>query len=384
MSAAQASPPLADVLVAGGGLAGAAAALAFLRQGRTVNWLRDTSAPDAAGPDIFDARVYAISPGNLDWLSRLGAELDPTRVTDIQAMEIRAQQRGPLRLAAQQAGVPRMAAIVESGHLLAALETAIGDAAGPAQGARIVALHPGDVSIGVSLDDGTRIDARLLVAADGASSNLRRLAGIDTCGKDYQHSAVVAHFACQRPHRGIACQWFDEASVLAWLPLPGERLSMVWSQPSARAEALLQANPEELAERVARAGEHRFGGLQTLSTIRSFPLQRQRAVRLVAPRLALVGDAAHVVHPLAGQGINLGFRDIRELVARCTGNPGDVRALARYQAARQLDVRGIEALTDGLFRLFARPVTGWLGGLGLGIVDALPSLKTHLVRQALR
>jgi ubiquinone biosynthesis UbiH/UbiF/VisC/COQ6 family hydroxylase len=385
-----------DAVVAGGGIVGAAACLALVARGDRVRWLRPALATPQL-PDGFAARIYALSPGNLGWLERLGVvtHLDTARLGSVRQMRIRARHGHGLDLSAEQAGAAELALIIESDNLLRALEAALaeaGVAAAELVETRIVALQdradapPTPHTLELGLDAGEVLSTRLLVAADGAASPLRDLAGIPTTGVDYAHRAVVANFTCERDHRGIACQWFDNGAVLAWLPLPDRHISMVWSLPQTRAEALLELDADALTAQVAAAGEHRWGGLKLVSPPQSFPLRRQRAKRLTASRMALVGDAAHVVHPLAGQGMNLGLRDVRALLEATDGrrDPGDAYALARYEALRQTDVHSIEAVTDGLFRLFGSPLGGFLGGHGMGVLNHLAPVKSELIRQAMR
>lgn len=406
-----------DAVVAGGGIVGAAAALGLLARGSRVRWLRQAQ-PVPPLPEGYAARVYALSPGNLAWLQTLGVtrHLDMTRIGSVRSMQIRTRHGSGLELSAQQAGVAEVALIIESDNLLMALEAAVAkhgehrerDAGPSAAGviglgeslatARDDRCAGGDCRTGaaeptassdtldLTLDDGSTLATRLLVAADGANSPLRALAGIDTVAHDYGHRAVVANFVCEKDHRGIACQWFDNGAVLAWLPLPGRHISMVWSLPQSRAESLLALDHAALTAQVAAAGEHRWGALTLVSPPQSFPLRRQRARRLTAPRMALVGDAAHVVHPLAGQGMNLGLRDVRALLEATAGrrDPGSAHALARYQALRQFDMHSIETVTDGLFRMFGDPLAGFVGGHGMGLLNHLSPLKSEMVRQAMR
>jgi len=379
-----------DAVVAGGGIVGTATTLGLLARGDRVCWLRRAQAVPSL-PQGYAARVYALSPGNLAWLERVGAamHLDTTRIGNVRAMEIRPRHGAGLDLSAQQAGVAEMALIVESDNLLLALEAAVAEHLGDAEPseADITRMHDlGHDVLRLDLDDGTRLATRLLVAADGARSPLRALAGIDTVGHDYGHRAVVANFVCEKPHRGIACQWFDNGAVLAWLPLPDRHVSMVWSLPEARADALLALDEAAFTARVAAAGDHRWGDMTRASPPQAFPLRRLRARRLTATRLALVGDAAHVVHPLAGQGMNLGLRDVRALLEATAGrrDPGDAHALARYRTLRQTDVHGIETVTDGLFRLFGDTLGGFVGGHGMGLLNHLAPLKSEMVRQAMR
>lgn len=411
MQPRQAAKPPLDAVVAGGGIVGAAATLGLLTRGDRVRWLRRMQAL-APLPDGYGARIYALSPGNLAWLSTLGVarHLDLARVGSVRAMEVRSASGGGLDLSAQQAGVAEMARIVESDNLLRALEAAVsehGEADAESGGPQVAGLAAATSGEGrgmssrscggddrsaatppleLRLDDGSLLATRLLVAADGASSPLRAMAGIDTTGRDYGQRAVVANFACGRPHRGIACQWFDRGAILAWLPLPDDHISMVWSLPEARATGLLGLDADAFTARVAAAGSHRWGSMRLVSQPEAFPLRRQRAKRLATNRMVLIGDAAHVVHPLAGQGMNLGLRDVRALLDATNGrsDPGDAHALARYVALRQIDVHGIETVTDGLSRLFSDPLGSLVGGHGMGLLNHLAPLKSEMVRQAIR
>jgi ubiquinone biosynthesis UbiH/UbiF/VisC/COQ6 family hydroxylase len=385
-----------DAVIAGGGIVGAAATLGLLARGDRVRWLRRAQAVPPL-PEGYAARVYALSPGNLAWLETLGVApyLERKRIGSVRAMAIRTPHGSGLDLSAQQAGVAEMALIVESDNLLRALEAAVaqyGERDAGSCEAQVSGMSAAGRDLAVHLDDGSRIATRLLVAADGAASPVRRLAGIDTVGRDYGHRAVVANFVCEKPHRGIACQWFgaglggESGAVLAWLPLPDQHVSMVWSLPEARAADLLALDATALTTRVAAAGGHRWGGMTLVSAPQAFPLRRQRARRLTATRMALAGDAAHMVHPLAGQGMNLGLRDVRALLEATAGrrDPGADHALARYAALRQVDVHAIETITDGLFRMFGDGVGSFVGGHGMGLLNHLGPLKSEMVRQAMR
>jgi len=205
----------------------------------------------------------------------------------------------------------------------------------------------------------------------------------------YHQTAVVAKFAITRPHHGTAYQWFRHDGVLALLPLPGERVSMVWSTREEDAARLLELASEELVAQVAAASHGAVGDLRLITPAAAFPLRLQRVRQLVLPRLALVGDAAHNVHPLAGQGVNLGFRDARQLaqVLMERGSQtdcGDYRLLRRYERARREDIAAMQFATDSLQRLFNNEIT-WLAGLrnrGLRLMNRQPQLKNLLVQHA--
>jgi ubiquinone biosynthesis UbiH/UbiF/VisC/COQ6 family hydroxylase len=178
--------------------------------------------------------------------------------------------------------------------------------------------------------------------------------------------------------------------VLAYLPLPGQRMSMVWSTPDKHAAELLALEPQALCARVAEAGKDALGKLELLSPAAQFPLARQHAARLAAPRITLIGDAGHVLHPLAGQGVNLGFGDAaalaRVLLQRESfRDPGEIRVLRRYERARAEDILALAWVTDGLQKLFAAPggAAAKLRNTGLNLTNALPVLKNLLIRRAL-
>src|SRR5207237_2370737 len=200
----------------------------------------------------------------------------------------------------------------------------------------------------------------------------------------------VANFTCERPHSNSAFQWFQGGPVLALLPLPGAQVSMVWSLPAAEADRLAALPPEALAAEVAQAAHATLGELKLVSPVRSFPLRRLAARRLVAPRVALVGDAGHVIHPLAGQGLNLGLQDARALAQVISDrepgrDPGDERLLRRYERQRAEPILAMDAVVSGLFALYGAK-SGWLGRLrnaGLNLTDRLPVLKNILMRQAM-
>jgi ubiquinone biosynthesis UbiH/UbiF/VisC/COQ6 family hydroxylase len=242
----------------------------------------------------------------------------------------------------------------------------------------------------LSLEDGRSLSARLIVAADGAESWTRSAAGVAVRFDPYDQLGVVANFATELPHRGTAFQWFRTDGVLAWLPLPGNRISMVWSAPEDHGRKLLALDHAELSARVAEAGNRRLGALELITPPAGFPLRLMRAPNTVAPRLALVGDAAHTIHPLSGHGINLGFQDAQVLATILCDKPGpvdcgDLALLRRYERARKEEVVTLQTVTDTLHDLF-RPATGPLvriRNFGLNLTNALPVVKDLLVRYAL-
>lgn len=381
-----------QVVVVGAGLVGAAAALALGRRGlRTALVERQ---PPAVPGDTWDTRIYAISPASQHFLESIGAweRLDVKRVQPVYRMDVGGDAGGSVRLDAYESGVPQLAAILESGRLQHALWQAL-EADGN------VALHcPASIARQVreqdvtrmTLDDGTTLEADLVVGADGASSAIRAWAGIGATSTPYGQSGVVANFECERPHRGTAFQWFFDHDILAWLPLAGgdggNRMSIVWSTPPSHADALVALDGAELARQVQAAGHEQLGELRLITPAAAFPLRLIRVEHAVAPGVALIGDAAHGVHPLAGQGVNLGFGDAEALVDVLAEHRrhqlGDLRVLQRYARARAEPVQRMQALTHGLHHLFKYAGADWLRNTGMKLVDHVPPLKAALVREA--
>jgi 2-octaprenylphenol hydroxylase len=380
-----------DVVVVGGGLVGAALTRAL--RGAAIALV----APERVAPpaDGFDSRVYAISPGNARFLAELQAwqRLPEACLTPVHAMRVYGDAaRAMLEFDAYDAGVPELAWIVEDGRLQFALRHGLEtqDRLERFDAATCERLDIGAAHAVVLLSDGRRLEASLVVGADGAGSRVREQAGLAIDVRAYGQKAVVANFACERAHDNVALQWFQGGAVLALLPLPGNHVSMVWSTQDAEAERLLDLAPDELAREVRSASRNALGEFAVVTPARAFPLQRMMAQRIVAPRVALAGDAAHVLHPLAGQGANLGLHDARmlahTLAAREPGRDlGDLRLLRRYERARAEDILAMRATVHGLFRLFAArgAVPAWLRNAGLGAVHRLAAVKNLLMRRAM-
>jgi ubiquinone biosynthesis UbiH/UbiF/VisC/COQ6 family hydroxylase len=383
-----------DVIVVGAGLVGASFALALKSAGlrlAVVETHEPRPAADAAG---WDSRVYAISPGSAAFLDECGAwrALDAARLCRVEDMRVFGDDASSeLDFSSYSAGLRELAFIVENRELQRVLWEALARAphveiVAPAV-CRAVVFDTHDARL--ELADGRTLRARLIVGADGADSWVRQQAAVEVESRPYHQTAVVANFAISEPHRGVAAQWFQRDGVLALLPLPGERVSMVWSTGAEHAEQLLALTPEDLAAEVAAAAHGACGQLQVITPAAAFPLRMQRVRRLVLPRLALIGDAAHTVHPLAGQGVNLGFRDARELAQVLTqrgaqSDCGDFHLLRRYERARREDIASMRLATDTLQRLFNNESPGLakLRNLGLRVVNRQPQLKNLLVRRA--
>ncbi|MCX8017067.1 MAG: UbiH/UbiF family hydroxylase, partial [Rhodocyclaceae bacterium] len=345
-------------------------------------------------PQGWDARVYAISPANVRFLDEIGVwpHLDAARLAPGRKMQVRGDRDGALEFSAYDSGVGELAWIAEASRLQYELWESAKRQGNlelfcPAQPAL---LDIGDREAVLELADRRCLRARLVVAADGADSWTRSAAGIAVDFKAYDRVGVVANFAIGRAHHDTAFQWFRADGVLAYLPLPGRLMSIVWSTPPDHAEELMGLEAMAFCERVAAAGEFALGALSLVTPPVGFPLRLMRAPRFVAPRLALIGDAAHTIHPLSGHGINLGFQDAKSLAATLAACPahvdcGDVHWLRRHERARREEVVALQSVTDGLFRLFGAPQAPWaaLRNLGLNFVDRLPVVKDFLVRYAM-
>jgi ubiquinone biosynthesis UbiH/UbiF/VisC/COQ6 family hydroxylase len=375
--------------IAGGGPVGLALACAC--PGFDVRVVE--SGPAAAPRDEFDVRVYALSPGTRDLLISIGAwqRLDASRVAPVRHMEVFGD--GGAQLGFEPRPGAALAWIVEAGRLSRALEQ---QAEALAQvrivrGREAIAFKASASGGSIELEGGERIEARLVVGADGPDSRLRAALGIAAEERPYGEAAIVANFASAREHAAIARQWFRDDGILAWLPLPGRRISIVWSAPLAVADELAALDERAFERRVAEAGQEALGPLELISPRARFALRSIRVANPVAPGAALVGDAAHAVHPLAGQGVNLGLQDahvLAEVLAQRSAleRPGDLRVLRRYARARREEIDAMQLVTHGLDRLFGAraPEVRALRNLGMALVDAQPWAKRALARRAMR
>lgn len=381
-----------DAIVVGAGLVGAAAALALGDAGLEVAVVEAAAPPPA--PSGWDSRIYAISPGSRELLHSIGAwqRLDAGRIEPVLGMEVHGDRPGArIDFDALASGVPALAYIAEGGALTRALWGQL-EAADHVQlrvGARPQALTIDAGAATLQLGDGSVLRASLVVGADGAESWVRQAAGVDAPTRGYEQRAVVANFRTSLGHGGTARQWFRPDGVLALLPLPDGQVSMVWSAEDAHAETLMTMDALTLAQAVGEASFGAVGDLEVITPAAAFPLRLRVASSFVRPRLALVGDAAHNLHPLAGQGVNLGFRDVRALAATLSArgpehDVGVLPLLRRYERSRREDVAAMVAATDGLQRLFASRLPGIaaLRNAGLTLADRLPGLKSLLAQQA--
>ena len=378
-----------DVVIVGGGLAGASLAAALAHSGLRLA-LIERKAPSVP-PREWDSRIYSLTPASTAFLRGVDAwdRMEAGRSTPIYEMHVFGDDgRSRLDFSAYESGVSELATTVESGRLHYALWQGLQRQRNlsllcPATPSGLIARSD---SVEIMLSDGGSVSARLAVGADGADSWLRRAAGIESTTESYGQQGLVANFSCGRPHRGAAYQWFRRDGVLAFLPLPDQRISIVWSTPDDHAGELLALPAAEFCRRVSAASGEVLGGLELITPPAAFPLGRLSARSMIQSRIALAGDAAHVVHPLAGQGINLGFGDARSLAGLLSDarDPGDRLLLRRFERSRAEDTLALRWVTDGLFRLFElrHPIAARIRNLGLNLTNSNAVIKTLLARRA--
>ena len=399
---AQASESDFDLIIVGGGLTGSSLAVALADTNLRIA-LVDARAPSRpeGWPERWDSRVYAISPGSADFLSQIGcwSHLPADRLQRVERMSVFGDAGGEIDFSAFDIGTEELAWIVESSEMACELWTSVSRQRNvtcfcPAEPQ---ALQVSDDAAVLTLASGQILRARLVVGADGRESWVRAQMGLSSQHDPYGELGVVANFNTELPHFGTAFQWFRKDGVLAFLPLSGgegdahgRMMSMVWSAPEPVARELLAFSAENLADRVAAAGENKLGRLELMAPAAGFPLKLVRVPQVVAPRVALIGDAAHGIHPLTGHGVNLGFQDARVLAqlirdARPVDDIGDLRLLSRYQRARKEEVVMLQTATDLMRKLFVtdKPGVSQLRNLGLSLTNKLPLLKSLLIRYAL-
>ena len=385
-----------DVVVVGAGVVGCATALALAASGCDV-LLADARLPNATAPspdDAYDLRVFALAHGSRRLLEHLEVwrELPQNRIAAYRSMRVWDEHgSGEIEFDASLLGEEALGFIVEQRALLAACMVRLRESMRVELRADAIAsMHASPRDAEVHFAQGTPVRTRLVVAADGASSTLREAAGITVAKEHYAQRAVVAHVRTERAHEGVARQRFATGGPLALLPLADGRASIVWSLPDEEAERLLALDDAAFLAELTAASGGVLGRCLEASPRASFPLLRWQAQSFVGVRLALAGDAAHGVHPLAGQGLNLGLQDVASLHAligaaqKIGGDVGDATLLARYARARQPDNAIAGHSFGALQHLFASrsPLLAFARGFGMNLVNRATPLKRLLAEHA--
>jgi len=396
-----------DLIIVGAGIAGKATSLRLAQLGLKILHIAPSFDTGFVGNDsqVWDSRIYALSSSTKKLLEKIHVwdALDPDRIQVVSDMRIYGDSGvagDELHFSAYGATVPQLAWIVESGHIEKTLDQAC-----KFQGLiqritnKLVDFKSDNESVTMTTESGETYSAKLLLAADGARSLIREKLQIETAINAYEQTAIVANFEAEKHHQGTACQWFlPGGEILALLPLPNKKLSMVWSAKTEHAEQLKQLSADDLCAKVAKAAGgqvfEKTGSLKMLTAQHSFPLRRMRAKRVIAPsdspRIILIGDAAHVMHPLAGQGLNLGLRDVASLgdilesreAFREIDNPVILR---RYERARSGDTDILLFVTDQLQKIFSSEVGRLkeLRNIGIRWCNRSNFLKRQLIKKAL-
>ncbi len=392
--------PEYDVLIAGCGVVGATLACALAGAGLQVGVVEARPA-QAIDTSNLDLRVYALTRASERIFRNLGAwdDMAKLRVSPFRAMEVwDSQGSGRIHFDSATIVEPLLGHIVEQNIIQVGLNTQLQQLIDNGnlhllQPAHITQFQLTANAIEAQLDSGQTLSARLLVGAEGANSPIRNLAGIPCQLNDYAHSGLVANLQTELPHQAVARQRFlGERGILAFLPLKdSQQVSIVWSCPKRLSDRLMQLATPDFEVEVAAAFEHHLGAVQLLGDRAVFPLIRRHAQHYVQPRLALVGDAAHTIHPLAGQGVNLGLLDVACLAqvlleSHASGQDlGHYAILRRYERWRRGDNGLMQGLMDSFKTVFAEslPPVRWLRNIGLHLTNHNEAVKNVIMRQAM-
>jgi 2-polyprenylphenol 6-hydroxylase len=386
-----------DVVIHGAGMAGLMFAAALLPSGLRIALVEPQRLRRWRAAGEPELRVSALTIATERMLRSLGCweALAQARVSPFRAIEVRDAVSGAaIHFDAAAVGAPHLGHIVEN----TLVQTVLYDRIAGADNVSLLipdAIHELSAQrgerLGILLEDGRQISARLLVGADGAASPVRTLAGIECHARGYGQVGIVAAIRTEQPHGEAARQRFLPGGPVALLPLADGRCSIVWSVPEAERERLLSLSPEHFCQELSEASGGMLGQVLSIGERAAFPLRRQHAARYVEPRIALIGDAAHVIHPLAGQGANLGFLDAAAL-AQCVAEAGargrdigGLDVLRRYERWRKGDNQLMQSAMDGFHLLFGsrNPLLVGVRGLGLAVSERLSPLKELYMRQAM-
>ncbi len=380
-----------DIVILGGGMVGAATALALGRHGMAVTLVESAASVGLGQGATPDARVSAISQGSIGLLSELGAwsQVPQERQQAYRQLDVAQAQGGGCQFHASQLGLPQLGAFVENAVLQQALWQSLPDNVETILGAKAVAFSHSEEGVVLELDNGQAVQARLAVAAEGANSWLRNQAGIGLDGWEYRQHCLLAVVATDGRDAHTTWQEFQPSGPKAFLPLYGNHGVLAWYDSPERIRALAAMTPEQLSAAIAKQYPARLGPVRALSA-GAFPLVRRHAQRYHQNGVVLVGDAAHTINPLAGQGVNLGFKDVKVLAEELGGAFGrgecwwQGRVLARYEKRRRPDNLMMQTAMDVCYKGFSsdNAPLAKLRGLVLSGLDMAEPIKRQVLKYA--
>ena len=377
-----------DIVIVGGGMVGQAFALSMSHHDFSIAIIEPNN-PNPELTDDFHARVSAITPKSEQLLNGLGVWDHIKRKQLFKSTKVWDQNsHGSIAFNAEDEKLEHLGHIVENDAIQSALYQCLENTNVEFLSAKVTNLIKLEQGYELELDDHSLIDCHLLIGADGARSKVRELAGIVTTDTDYQQKAIICNIESMHGFEETTWQRFLSDSIIALLPLSEHRASIVWSAENTLADELIQLSPLEFAKRLSAGVEYRFGEFTITSPMQAFPLIERSAEEYVKKHLALIGDAAHNIHPLAGQGVNLGFSDIFELSKQITDNNynlDDFMVLRKYARARRLDNELMAKTMTGLNWIYKEnnePLR-WLRGFGMNVINENPTLKSFFQKHAL-
>jgi len=379
-----------DVIIVGGGMIGLSLVVELSKKMNLSVAIIDPNDCNPTISDSFHTRVSAITPSTQDFLSSINVWDKIQRKKGFSATKVWDQNsHGHLNFYAKDEGIEYLGYIVENDLIQSALFNAIDQSKVSMINAKLLGFTKTDIGYTVNLENGESHSCKLLVGADGSQSKVRDLAEIQVTEHDYQQKAIIANIVSEKPLMNTTWQRFLSDSILAILPLSNHQASIVWSCKEALANELEAKDKTIFNKMLSEASEYQFGVLELESSKKSFPLVSRTAKEYVRANLALIGDAAHNIHPLAGQGANLGFSDVIELSKQLVENNdkllGDFHVLRKYARARRLDNELMSKTMTGLDWIYKENNESlrWLRGYGMNLIDETPILKSFFQRQAL-
>lgn len=383
--------PEYDLIIVGGGMAGASLAYALKNTSLSIAMIEAYDYQEDQQPN-YDDRGIALAYGSQRIFEAMGiwSQLAPhcTAITDIHISD--RGHFGVTRLSAQAEKVPALGQVITAKALGHVLNNAISQQKNlnVISPATVVDLTQQSDGVTLSLDNGKHLSTKLVVAADGSHSTIRHLLGLGAFEKDYQQTAITANISCQHPHNGKAFERFTDTGPIALLPMSDNRCALVWTVKPEQVESILALSDDDFLAQLQQRFGYRLGKLTRVGQRNSYPLKLIQTVQPVQQRIVLIGNAAHSLHPIAGQGFNLGLRDVAvlaDVLVSDNHDCGDARLLHDYQHWRQADQDSVINATSVLVALFSNsdPILGHLRAAALSLLDKIPPAKHLLARKSM-